>query len=180
MPLRLARLGAEVDPARVWTTMCAVASLERLPMCWAWGDGELFAENEKTIVDAGREWLEVQAALHPTLAAALADGGVQKRAKSVTATWRHVSKRRVHELRRHKAILDQMGESQAHRTLTGIYRAFVSEHSTFRVFLSEPLDGLQRWQSACMHARMRAVCLRLFVRWLIGACLLPPALLQCL
>jgi hypothetical protein len=154
MPRRLARLPPEVDAARVWTTLCAVASLERLPVCWAWGDGDLFYEDEKTIVDAGREWVEVQAAVHPSLAAALADGEVLKRAAAVTATWRDVSTRRVHELRRHKAILDQMGESQAHRTLVGIYRAFVTEHSTFRVFLSEPLDGLQRWQSASRaHAR---------------------------
>jgi hypothetical protein len=35
-----------------------------------------------------------------------------------------------------------------HRTITSVVAAFITKHSTFATFLSEPLDGLQRWQSA--------------------------------
>jgi hypothetical protein len=146
MPLRLAAVAAEdagVDARRAWATLCCIAALERLPVTSLWGDAEIYPEEERTIVDAGREWLETHADEHPALAAALEDGKLVKRAATVTGVWRKVTKRRVHELRRSKAILQEMNASQAHRTLTGIYRAFVSRHSTFRVFLSEPLDGLK-------------------------------------
>jgi hypothetical protein len=43
-----------------------------------------------------------------------------------------------------------MAHGHVHRTAASIVRAFVSKHSTFATFLSEPLDGLQRWQSACL------------------------------
>jgi hypothetical protein len=33
-----------------------------------------------------------------------------------------------------------------HRIGTELMRALVTQHSTFATFLSEPLDGLQRWQ----------------------------------
>jgi hypothetical protein len=42
VPRRLARVrdtDADVDVTRVWTTMCCIASLQRLPICWLWGDG---------------------------------------------------------------------------------------------------------------------------------------------
>jgi hypothetical protein len=146
MPLRLAAVAAEdagVDARRAWATLCCIAALERLPVTSLWGDAEIYPEEERTIVDAGREWLEAHAEEHPALAEALEDGKLMKRAVTVTGLWRKVNKRRVHELRRSKAILQEMNASQAHRTLTGIYRAFVSRHSTFRVFLSEPLDGLK-------------------------------------
>ena len=46
-----------IDVARVWTTMCCVASLQRLNVSWIWGDGDLYDTPELTIVDAGREWV---------------------------------------------------------------------------------------------------------------------------
>jgi hypothetical protein len=44
--------------------------------------------------------------------------------------------------------MHQMGLSHLHRTCTELARAVITKHSTFATFLSEPLDGLQRWQSA--------------------------------
>jgi hypothetical protein len=41
-----------------------------------------------------------------------------------------------------------MGRSHVQRMMTNIVRAFTTKHETFATFLSEPLDGLQRWQSA--------------------------------
>ena len=39
-----------------------------------------------------------------------------------------------------------MSLSHLHRAITNIARALFTKHSTFAVFLSEPLDGMQRWQ----------------------------------
>ena len=47
-----------------------------------------------------------------------------------------------------RARMHQMGLSHLHRTCTELARAVITKHSTFATFLSEPLDGLQRWQSA--------------------------------
>jgi hypothetical protein len=53
----------------------------------------------------------------------------------------------------------QMGLSHLHRTCTELARAVITQHSTFATFLSEPLDGLQRWQSA-LCARVCAACVQ--------------------
>jgi hypothetical protein len=151
MPVRLARVGAEepgMDVLRVWTTLCCIAMLERLNVSWIFGDGDLYPEQERTIVDGAREWVERHAAAHPKLAEALADGAPKRAARKRTAQWRRASEQRVGELRRSDGIRAHMARSHMHRTATGIVRAFVSKHSTFATFLSEPLDGLQRWQSA--------------------------------
>jgi hypothetical protein len=113
------------------------------------GDGELYPETELTIVDAAEDWLAAYAAQHPALAAALADGALQMRAARTTLLWRRACAQRVSELRRSKGLRSQLGLSQLHRTLTNIMSAFVTQHSTFSTFLSEPLDALQRWQRAC-------------------------------
>jgi hypothetical protein len=160
LPLRLARVAradAGADVQRVWATLCSLATLEAMPVSYIWGDGDTYFEKERTIVDAGREWVETHAALHPLLAEALADGQLVKRAQTVTALWHALSAKRIEELRRSDAIRKQMGASQTHRTLTMLVRAFTTKNDTFAVFLSEPLDGLQRWQMCVVWLRWRAV-----------------------
>jgi hypothetical protein len=39
-----------------------------------------------------------------------------------------------------------------HRAVTGVSRVFVLRHPTFSTFISQPLDGLQRWQSVLLAA----------------------------
>jgi hypothetical protein len=164
LPARLARAhGGDTDATRVWTTLCVIAVLERSPVCWLWGDGELYPSRERTIVDAAREWVKTYAAARPALAAALADGALQRRARRVTTLWHRACEERVAELRRSEPIRAQMHASHIRRTCTELARAVITQHSTFRVFLSEPLDGLQRWQSAMCPRIMRAhahACLR--------------------
>ena len=101
-----------------------------------------------TIVDGGREWIEAQAENWPMLAAALEDGKVMKAARKTTTHWRRAWEQRVNELRASPALRHQMGRSHIHRTAIGVTRALVAKNETFATFLSEPLDGLQRWQSA--------------------------------
>ena len=40
-------LSSAVKLRRVWTTMCCIAVLERLSVCWVWGDGDLYDPNER-------------------------------------------------------------------------------------------------------------------------------------
>jgi hypothetical protein len=149
MPVRLAAV-AEADPDaqvhRVWATMCCCAALQRMNMSWIFGDGLIYEAQEKTIVDAGFEWLHAHAAKHPKLQEALADGKVLNRAKNVTDLWHRASDVRVDELRRSDGIRDFMSLSHLHRAITNIVRALFTKHGTFSCFLSEPLDGMQRWQ----------------------------------
>jgi hypothetical protein len=126
-------------------------------------------------VDAGREWIEAQAAEWPQLAAALEGDKVMKLARRTTKHWNRAWEQRVSELRASPALRHQMGRSHVHRTAIGITRGLVAQarwdlrvqrprrtcafspaqNETFRTFLSEPLDGLQRWQM-CVQLRQRS------------------------
>ena len=58
MPRALAKLAVDdsstVTLRRVWTTMCCIAVLERLIVCWVWGDGDLYAPEERCVPVAAR------------------------------------------------------------------------------------------------------------------------------
>ena len=170
MPPRLVRVAMQdnsINVARVWTTLCCMCMLQELPFGWIWGDGDLYPETERTIVDAAREWVEKYAEERSALKEALADDKVRRRAKSFTRLWVRAFQERVRELRASPAVLAQLNLSQTHRAATEMMRALVMRHDTFavrgfvtrashcwplthalQVFLSEPLDGLQRWQMA--------------------------------
>ncbi len=169
MPRRLSALRAEDGPLvdRVWTTMCVIAFLETLNVSWLWTSGDLYPEREVTIVDQGRLWVEAHAAEHPALQQALAGGALGQAAARTVTLWHRAWEERISELRRQEAIMDHVGISHAHRASTELMRAVCTKHGTvrlcsrllvhslradaalctkFSVFLSAPLDGLQRWQ----------------------------------
>jgi hypothetical protein len=135
---------------RVWTTLCCIAVLERSPQCRIWGDGETYAAEEKTMVDAAREWIERYAAERPTLKRALKDGKLAARASDLTKQWEACAVDVASALRHSEGVMAQMTRSQVHRASNSVVRAFATKHDTLKVFLSVPLDGLQRWQSASM------------------------------
>jgi hypothetical protein len=126
--------------------MCCCAFLETLNCCWLHDDGDLYPEAEHTIVDAGRGWIDAHAAEQHALAAALADGALRKAATRAVFKWHRAWERRVNALRRADAIRSSVTISKAHRTSTEVLRAVCTKHATLSVFLSAPLDGLQRWQ----------------------------------
>ncbi len=150
IPRQLRSLDASIKVSRVWATLCCIAVLERFPASWVWGDGDLYQEKERTIVDGAREWVESYAEQHPALAAALQDGTVQERARRITSLWRCANERRVAELRRSPAIRNQISRSHVHRcgctaargastssvdashcarrTLTAVLRAITTQH----------------------------------------------------
>ena len=103
-----------------------------------------FPEKERTIVDAAYEWLDAQAAEHPELLSVLSIGA--EAAARVVPLWHSAWLRRIAAVRRSEALLVDVGTSRAHRAGGELLRALVTRHDTCRVFLSEPTDGLQRWQ----------------------------------
>ena len=111
MPMRLMAAQREdpsIDVKRVWTTFCCCALLQEFPVGWIWGDGDLYEPQERTIVDAGRQWIERYANERPALAAVLADDVVRKRAKRTVRAWRVACEWRVGQLRRTQAIRTQV------------------------------------------------------------------------
>ena len=142
MPPRLVRVAMQdnsINVARVWTTLCCMCMLQELPFGWIWGDGDLYPETERTIVDAAREWVDKYAEERPALKEALADDKVRRRAKSFTRLWVRAFQERVRELRASPAILAQRNLSQTHRVATEMMRALVMRHDTFavRVFVTD-------------------------------------------
>ena len=150
MPRRLAALGPECQKERVWTTLCCIGLLQTLNVTWLWGptsdNGDAYPPEERTIVDAGREWVEALAAEQPALAEALADGLLAKAGARTVARWHRAWERRVNDLRAGEAVTKTRRKAQTHRTSAELMRAVCTKHETFAVFLSAPLDGLQRWQ----------------------------------
>lgn len=133
MPRRLAvllREDASLELERVWATICCCAWLQTINVSWLWTDGDLYPEIEKTIVDAGREWVEAYAAERPALAAALADGGVGRAAQRIVLQWHRAWVRRVSELRRSKAVTSNAPLSHLHRACTEVTRAFCTKART--------------------------------------------------
>ncbi len=106
----------------------------------------VYEDPERTILDAGEAWIAQHADAHAALKAALADGALMKRARALTYDWQRAAENRVEELRRSEGIRIDMASGHVQRTAVGVLRALVTRHSTFATFLSEPLDGLQRWQ----------------------------------
>jgi hypothetical protein len=133
MPRRLSALRAEgVNVERVWSTLTCIAFLETLNCCWLWSDGDLYPAEERTIVDAGREWLEAYAKEQPGLALALEDGALAKAASRAVRQWHKAWEARVNELRRTEAITDHHSRSHTHRTAVELIRAMTTKHGTVR------------------------------------------------
>ena len=175
MPARLAAVKAadpSVDVVRVWTTLCCVSSLQRLNVSWIWGDGDLYADPEQTIVDAGRLYVEKLAAEKPALAEALASGSVRLAAKRTTGLWKRANEMRVAELRRGEPMTSQMAISHVHRAGTELTRALVVGVRSFPSFVRyacahasrlplsiqrSPYSFQSRW-AACSVGRVRHAC----------------------
>lgn len=133
---------------RVWTTLCCISVLERMRNMWLAGDGNLYAEEaEETIVDVARGWVERTLAPHSELALALESGALRRAASLVTADWSQTWEWRVGCVRREAIMTRKKAKAYMERTLLNVTRALASGHDTLKVFLSEPSDGLQRWES---------------------------------
>jgi hypothetical protein len=162
IPRRLSTLRAEaVNAERVWVTLCCIAFLETLNCSWLWTDGDLYPAEERTIVDAGREWLEAYAKEHPALADALTDGALAKAASRTVLQWHKAWEGRVNELRRTDAITDHHGRSHIHRTAVELMRAITTKHGTVRWLFAPALAPTAHaaacacsLQSSCLHRPM--------------------------
>jgi hypothetical protein len=173
---------ASIDGLRVWTTLCCIAALERLPVCVLAGDARLFPERERTVVDAAREWVEREAAAKSALASALASGSLARLAEAATAAWHAATEARIGALRRAHAIRATMPAAQRQRAAMQLTRALVNRHPMISVFASEPLDGLRRAQLwvilVSVVASQLLVSIWLFFAQGVNCCVLLRALLD--
>ena len=106
--------------------LCRARLFASVPSCQ--GDGELYPEEERTYVDAAREWIKRYAAERPALQLALADPTLWKRASHVTKLWHRATEVQVAALRHSPSIRSQMALSHAHRTIVDILRAMMTKH----------------------------------------------------
>jgi len=161
LPPLLTRLAGDVPELpllRIWTTLCCIATLEKLHTCWIAGDGDVYFMPERTIVDAGREWVECTVARAPLLAKACEAGLLRKEANLVVDEWQEAWQFRVSRVRSEAALTKKRMKSYVERVLLSMARAITSKHETFRTILSEPDEGLQRWQSFMLLFTLGASC----------------------
>ena len=133
-----------LDVEAVWTTLLVLSVLERFSECVLFSDENDVEEH--TVVDAGHEYLEAQAAKHPGLAALLEKGLIQRRAANLTAKWQAVLGNRVEEIRTTDALTAHLSLAHLQRTGLNLTQAIMTRHETFSTFLTPGLDGLRRWQ----------------------------------
>ena len=114
---------------------------------------------QRTIVDRAQEWIEAYAQQNPPLGTVLADGKMAAAASRTVLQWSRAWQQRVSTLRRAEPLTKFRLISHVHRAGCELIRSITTKHETFATFLSEPLDGLQRWQSAC-GSRVTTVCAR--------------------
>lgn len=147
LPLELASLGAEARPLEVWSTMCCLAMLERFKISWIFGDGDLYAQHEVTIVDAAQSWIDSCCEQLPALAAVMAEHGkeLHDRARKLTITWQRAWLHRVKLLRKEEALTFKMSTDQAERAGKALAQAVMTQHDTMAAFLA-PAGSFKRWQ----------------------------------
>ena len=110
-----------------------------------------------TIVDAGREWIEAQAAEWPKLAAALADDKLMKAARRTTKYWNRAWEQRVTELRASPALRHQMTRSHVHRTAIGVTRAMIANVRGLRGSATCPRSALTDAAARIPHRMRRSI-----------------------
>ena len=131
-----------VPVERMWATLLALHTLEHMDCCWLVDDE---AEPARTIVDAGREWLEAQAAADPRIAALLAGIELHAAVERAAKDWKLIMEHQIDELRGTEVLSRFTALTHLQRASSRVIKSVMTDHSTFATFLDA--DGyIMRWQ----------------------------------
>jgi hypothetical protein len=138
---------------RLWATILSLAVMEELDVCWLVDE-----DDERSIVDAGREWLEARAEEDARIKALLDSGELHKAARIAIKDWKKIMEHSVNMLRRNE-VLDQFTAlTHVQRASGRVIKSIMTDHGTFATFFDA--DGyIMRWQrwSACLCASFARV-----------------------
>jgi hypothetical protein len=186
-PARASTDAPRVPVARIWATLLAIKVLEGMDVCWL-VDDEAQEGEERTIVDAAREWLEAQGAADPRVGALLDGGELSTAAVKTIDVWRKVLENNIAAVRSLDVLNRFTALTHFQRATARVIKSVMTDHGavhealhaslcadaarrsteTFATFLDA--DGyIMRWQrfsahSLCVLCPHRACVLTRFAR----------------
>ena len=127
---------------RIWATVLSLSVMQEMDVCWLVDDEE---EPERTVVDAGREWLEARAEEDERIKELLESGELQKAAKRAIRDWKRIMENSVAQLRKNDVLNRFTALTHVQRASGRIIKSMMTDHGTFATFLDA--DGyIMRWQ----------------------------------
>ena len=134
---------------RIWATVLSTTVLEAFDVCYLLDD-EAAEGEERTVVDAARDWLAAQGAADARVQALLDSGELAKAAHDAVAAWKKVTEHSIARLRDHDTINRNTAMTHIQRASSRVVKSLMTGHETFSIFLN-PDAYIMRWQrfSAC-------------------------------
>jgi hypothetical protein len=135
---------------RIWATALALSVMEELDSCWLVDAEDADDSDEddapmRTIVDAGREFLEAQARADRRVKKLLKSGALAAAAKKARRDWKAIQNHNVSALREADVINRFTALMHIQRASARVVRSMMTDHGTFATFLDT--DGyIMRWQ----------------------------------
>ena len=145
-PARASTDAPRVPVARIWATLLAIKVLESMDVCWL-VDDEAEEGEERTIVDAAREWLEAQGEADARVAALLESGELAAAASKTIDTWRKVMEHNIAEVRRTDVLSRFTALTHLQRSTGRVIKSVMTDHgeaARMGRFASLPASALTR------------------------------------
>jgi hypothetical protein len=125
VPPKRRRPRAHIPVERIWATVLALNTCEELDSCWLVDDE---AEQMRTIVDAGREFLDAQASADRRVRKLLRSGALQKAAEKARKDWRAIQNAHVAALRDADVINRFTALTHVQRGSARVVRSLMTDH----------------------------------------------------
>ena len=126
-PRRMRRVAVARAPVeRIWSTVLVLNVLEEMDSCWLVEDEP---DAWRTVVDAGREYLEAQAREHRAVRKLLADGTLQKAAERARKDWRAIMEAKIAAVRDADVINRFTALTHLQRASARVVRSMMTDHS---------------------------------------------------
>ena len=142
LPPRRAHISSSTRPLvpveRIWATVLALAVLESMDISW-------LVDEERTIVDAGREYLDAQGRADHRVRRLLRDKTLQKKAQRTIKRWQAVLSYHIGLLRGANIVSAFNVIKHFQRASMKVMLAIMTQHSALATFLDTEAV-LKRWQ----------------------------------
>ena len=135
---------------RIWATLLAIKVLEGMDVCWL-VDDEPEEGEERTIVDAAREWLEAQGEADERVAELLESGKLSRAADKTIASWKAIMEHNIAEVRRLDVLNRFTALTHLQRATGRIIKSVMTDHGAF----DRVQAVVHACRQVCRHARAR-------------------------
>jgi hypothetical protein len=127
-----------VPVERIWATVIALSVLERLDISW-------LVDEERTVVDAGREWLDAQGRADHRVRRLLRSKMLQRHAERTIKRWQAVLSYHIGLVRGENVISAYNALKHFQRASMKVMLALMTQHPVLATFLDTEAV-LKRWQ----------------------------------